>query len=101
MKTISIQCVHCHKRYNAPAAMAGKKVKCKDCGKVFAIPADAGAAVGDPAHSAVGEEVNEGSRSPASGKAGGVAAKSGGKLGNASAGFATRVGRSDDTEELE
>lgn len=93
MKTISIQCVHCQKRYNAPAAMAGKKIKCKACGKVFAIPADAGA--GDPAHAEVGEEASQGSRSPAASKAGG------GKLGNASAGFATRVARKEDTDELD
>lgn len=36
---ITIECAHCHKRYNAPASLAGKRVKCKHCGKVFAIPA--------------------------------------------------------------
>src|SRR5688500_11033632 len=41
MTTISIQCTHCLKRYNAPASMAGKRVKCKHCGEIFAIPADA------------------------------------------------------------
>ena len=60
MNTISIQCVHCHKRYNAPATMAGKKVKCKHCGKVFAIPLDAGAqGEADAGLSAVGAEAHD------------------------------------------
>lgn len=59
MNTISIQCVHCHKRYNAPATMAGKKVKCKHCGKVFAIPLDAGAGEAEGGLSAVGAEAHD------------------------------------------
>lgn len=60
MNTISIQCVHCHKRYNAPATMAGKKVKCKHCGKVFAIPADAAAqGEAEAGLSAVGAEAQD------------------------------------------
>src|SRR3954470_169064 len=60
MTTISIQCVHCHKRYNAPATMAGKKVKCKHCGKVFAIPADAAAqGEAEAGLSAVGAEAHD------------------------------------------
>jgi hypothetical protein len=60
MNTISIQCVHCQKRYNAPATMAGKKVKCKHCGKVFAIPADAAAqGEGEAGLSAVGADAQD------------------------------------------
>jgi hypothetical protein len=35
---IPIQCEHCHKKYNAPDSMAGKKIKCRNCGKVVSIP---------------------------------------------------------------
>lgn len=106
MNTISIECVHCHKRYNAPAAMAGKKVKCKHCGKVFAIPAEAGAPApaADSGRSRAGEAV-----APAAGPAGksmaGAKASggsvAGGKLGQASAGYASRLARTDDVDEIE
>lgn len=45
---ISVQCVHCQKRYNAPASLAGKRIKCKHCGQVFAIPVEADAAIPSP-----------------------------------------------------
>jgi hypothetical protein len=38
---IPIQCPECHKKYQAPDHMAGKRVKCKYCGVVFLIAADA------------------------------------------------------------
>jgi len=37
---IPIQCPECHKRYQAPDHMAGRRVKCKYCGVVFLIAAD-------------------------------------------------------------
>jgi hypothetical protein len=102
MSTISIQCVHCKKRYNAPATMAGKKVKCKHCGKVFAIPAN------DSEPVEAGDSDNVGSTpapTPFSKAAANAAAKAagagegkgqvGGKLGQASAGYATKMARSE------
>jgi hypothetical protein len=38
---IPIQCPECHKKYQAPDHMAGKRVKCKHCGVIFLIAADA------------------------------------------------------------
>lgn len=38
---IPIQCPECHKKYQAPDHMAGKRVKCKHCAVVFLIAADA------------------------------------------------------------
>ena len=38
---IPIQCPECHKKYQAPDHMAGRRVKCKYCGVVFLIAADA------------------------------------------------------------
>src|SRR6187455_1418333 len=35
---ISTICTTCGRRYQAPDAMAGKKVRCKQCGTVFPIP---------------------------------------------------------------
>src|SRR3954467_8491857 len=90
--TISIQCVHCHKRYNAPAAMAGKKVKCKHCGKIFEIPANAPPAgdstAGDRAHDSADPVTAAGkSRTPA----GASKPPASGKLGHPGAGFSTKV----------
>jgi hypothetical protein len=108
--TVSIQCIHCHKRYNAPASMAGKKVKCKHCGKVFGIPADAPAG-GDASASQVGakgQDSTVGSTPGTGSRSGGrlveAASKNGstaGKLGHPSAGFAGKVARSADTQSLE
>jgi hypothetical protein len=106
MKTISIECVHCHKRYNAPAAMAGKKVKCKHCTKVFAIPLD-GAQPGDAGLSTAGDEVAE-SGAPIGGSRGGTAvgakvnsgSRGGGKLGQAGAGIGSRMARREDADEI-
>src|SRR5690242_9600925 len=99
--TVSVQCVHCHKRYNAPASMAGKKVKCKHCAQVFEIPADAPPGTDASAaskagvkgqDSAVGAPAGAGSR--AGGKVQETAGASrapappAGKLGHPSAGFA-------------
>jgi hypothetical protein len=104
---LSIQCIHCHKRYNAPAAMAGKKVKCKHCGKIFEIPANAPQA-DDPGLSAVGERAHEtGAPVTAAGKSrtpAGAANKttaSSGKLGHPGAGFSTRVERSGSAQTLD
>jgi hypothetical protein len=36
---IPVQCEHCNKKYNAPDSMAGKRIKCRGCGKIVAIPA--------------------------------------------------------------
>lgn len=38
---IAIQCPECHKKYQAPGHMAGKRVKCKYCGVIFLIAPDA------------------------------------------------------------
>lgn len=108
--TVSVQCIHCHKRYNAPASMAGKRVKCKHCARVFEIPADAPPGVegsGSKAglkgqDSAVGTPAGAGSRS--GGKLEEAAGKSrapAGKLGHPSAGFAGKVARSAGTPTLE
>src|SRR4051812_8232152 len=35
---ITVECSSCGKQYNAPEAMAGKSVKCKNCGQIFQIP---------------------------------------------------------------
>ena len=105
MTTISIQCVHCNKRYNAPATMAGKKVKCKHCGKVFAIPAIDNAE-GDADLSQVGEahESLAGAGGVAKGGSmAGAAAKGGGggKLNNPGAGYASRMARNADAEVID
>src|SRR4051794_8935391 len=93
---ISIECTHCHKRYNAPDSMAGKKVKCKHCGKVFAIPA--GATSADPGASAMGEDAAQTSGAPINLNKGGA---QGGKLGSASAGYAARMARKEDVDEID
>ncbi len=113
MTTISIQCTHCKKQYNAPASMAGKKVKCKDCGKVFAIPPAAGAGepeendgpqTGIPApfkavhKSAAAAAVSAGATSAADESPKGPPA---GKLGSASAGYAARMARNGNAVEVE
>jgi hypothetical protein len=106
---ISIECIHCHKRYNAPAAMAGKKVKCKHCTKVFEIPANA-AQGDDPGLSTMGEQAHEfgapvttasKSRTPAGAAASNKAAASSGKLGHAGAGFSAKVERSGSAQMLD
>lgn len=113
MTTISIQCTHCKKQYNAPASMAGKKVKCKHCGKVFAIPAGAGPAepeendapqTGIPApfkavhKSAAAAAVSAGATSASDESPKGPPA---GKLGQASAGYAARMARNENAVEVE
>lgn len=108
--TVSVECIHCHKRYNAPATMAGKKVKCKHCAKVFEIPADAppgtdgsGSKAGVKGQdSAIGTTTGTGSRT--GGKLNEAAGKSSapaGKLGHPSAGYAGKVARSADTQTVE
>src|SRR3954470_12520802 len=114
MTTISIQCVHCHKRYNPPATMAGKKVKCKHCGKVFAIPTTATPTDGAPGLSMVGDEAHDTANGTKSGtqagaktgsRTGGAVAARGtggeGKLGSASAGYASKMNRSGDVGEFD
>ncbi len=39
---IVLNCPDCGRRYEVDAALAGKKSRCKDCGKVFSIPGQAG-----------------------------------------------------------
>src|SRR5438067_148375 len=96
--TISIQCEHCHKRYNAPGAMAGKKVKCKHCGKIFAIPLNA-AQVGDSEGEKAVERTPGKSRTPAVGAAKGSAADE--KLGHPGAGFSTKVARNGNVQAVD
>jgi predicted Zn finger-like uncharacterized protein len=38
--SIMVQCGACGAKYQVAAAMAGKKVRCKKCGGVFAVPAE-------------------------------------------------------------
>ncbi|MBU4459865.1 MAG: hypothetical protein KJ579_04800, partial [Verrucomicrobia bacterium] len=53
-KTISTACSGCKRPMNLPPALAGKKIRCKDCGTVFQVPAvSSGAPVGAPAAPAV------------------------------------------------
>src|SRR3954447_10750521 len=35
---ITVECNSCGKQYSADPTMAGKRVKCKQCGNVFSIP---------------------------------------------------------------
>jgi hypothetical protein len=90
--------------------MAGKKVKCKHCGKVFEIPADATLGGDGSASkagvkgqdSAVGAAAGTGSR--AGGKLNEAAGQSrtpAGKLGHPGAGYAGKVARSAETQTLE
>jgi uncharacterized paraquat-inducible protein A len=39
--TISVSCPKCKKTIQAPETVKGKKIKCKGCGDVFGVPADA------------------------------------------------------------
>src|SRR6476646_3885773 len=101
MNTISIQCVHCQKRYNAPAAMAGKKVKCKHCGKIFEIPANA-PQVGDAdraQESAAPVTAAGKSRTPAGVSK--ASASTAGKLGHPGAGFSSKIERSGSAQTLD
>ena len=52
---IPIQCPECHKKYQAPDHMAGKRVKCKHCGVPFLIAADARSADAEQDMSALDE----------------------------------------------
>src|SRR4051812_38669256 len=36
--SITAECNSCGRRYQAPASMAGKRVRCKQCGNVFELP---------------------------------------------------------------
>jgi hypothetical protein len=90
--------------------MAGKKVKCKHCGKVFAIPADATAQPeGEAGLSAMGADAQDtNTPAAAASKVGGAAgatagggSKAGGKLGSASAGYASRMARNENAVEIE
>ncbi|HEY7117728.1 MAG TPA: hypothetical protein VH475_14160 [Tepidisphaeraceae bacterium] len=89
--------------------MAGKRVKCKHCGKVFAIPAETGpqdegdaglSAIEADAHDTgtpVGSVAKSGSRTGAAVTGGGGA----GKLGAASAGYASRMARNENAAEID
>lgn len=35
---MTVQCEHCEKKFNAPDAMSGKRVRCRSCGQVFTLP---------------------------------------------------------------
>src|SRR6266496_4196688 len=102
---ISIECVHCHKRYNAPGTMAGKKVKCKHCGQIFAIPANAlQAGAGDSNLSSAEEKLAETAASKSRTPAGAASAKgspAAEKLGHPGAGFSTKIARSDSAQALD
>lgn len=37
---VQTRCPQCNKRYVAPDHMAGRRVRCRDCGSVFALPAE-------------------------------------------------------------
>jgi hypothetical protein len=107
MTTISIQCTHCHKRYNAPATMAGKKVKCKHCAKVFQIPAGEAEPVENDAPQADVPAPFRAVKKPAAaalasaGEQGAAKAPAGGKLGQASAGYAAKMARNENAVEVE
>lgn len=45
---MTVQCPSCSKMYNIPETMAGKQVRCKKCGMVFAIAADEAASAISP-----------------------------------------------------
>lgn len=52
-KTISTTCSGCKRPMNLPPALAGKKIRCKDCGTVFQVPAvSSGTSAGTPAPAA-------------------------------------------------
>src|SRR5688500_3781319 len=36
--SVTAVCTGCEKRFNAPDALAGKKVRCKHCGAAFRVP---------------------------------------------------------------
>src|SRR5262249_25990787 len=38
--TIDVSCPSCDKKLKVPAHVAGKKIKCKGCGAVIAVPAE-------------------------------------------------------------
>jgi len=77
---IPIQCPECHKKYQAPDHMAGKRVKCKHCGVVFLIAADARSADAGADMSALDElnALGETGKRDAQ-KGGGAAAATGGE----------------------
>ena len=64
---IMVECSSCGKQYNAPDSMAGKRVKCKQCGQVFEIPGG-GEGVGDDlsALSMLEKSFHDGEAAPAS-----------------------------------
>src|SRR5687768_17403077 len=49
---ITAQCAACKKQYRLVDEMAGKKVKCKQCGQTFDVARSAGAPVGAPMNAA-------------------------------------------------
>lgn len=68
---ISAQCHQCGFKYNAPDSLAGKKVRCKRCSAVFAVPTASGGedwggnldVMEETANSMSGAAMNSGSRS--------------------------------------
>ncbi|HSU66467.1 MAG TPA: zinc-ribbon domain-containing protein [Tepidisphaeraceae bacterium] len=44
---ISVECGGCGKQYRVDDRAAGKKVRCKDCGSTFAVPAAAAPSAGE------------------------------------------------------
>src|SRR5688572_20967851 len=106
--SIPVQCEHCFKKYNAPDSMAGKKIKCRNCGKVFAVP---GGAIDDEMDlSGLSEEgagssddlmsgSSVGSRAGASHRS--AAGMSGQRIGtDPSKGIATRLHRTGDASDI-
>lgn len=49
MSTRSVTCPNCQKTIDVPAAAAGKKIRCKGCQQVFAVPGDEPPKVARPA----------------------------------------------------
>src|SRR5687768_6081106 len=98
--SIPVQCEHCFKKYNAPDSMAGKKIKCRNCGKVFSVPGgaddelDLSSLQADEAAAGLGDDdlmsgTSSGTRAGAS-----HGSRGGGRIGtDPSKGIATRLAR--------
>ena len=84
---IPIQCPECHKKYQAPDHMAGRRVKCKYCAVVFLVNADTKAAGPDFDLSELDVLSGEGTAVGAKGK--------GAKGGGGAAGAAAAAGETD------
>ena len=101
--SIAIQCEHCNKKYNAPDSMAGKRIKCRHCGKIVLIPgADDGpdmSALESLEGSAIGMESAQESRAGSRHGTGGAAGASRPGTGTGK-GIAHTLSRTGDAAEL-